>query len=74
MSRHGDSGHYEIGNVSIKSHAQNMTEAAKAIAKGLSRPCTVDGITIYPSQKELIKALGKGKTGLRSKSFRFVDK
>jgi hypothetical protein len=37
-----------------------------------SRPCTIDGITIYPSLRALGKALGSGKSGARHPSFRFV--
>ena len=37
-----------------------------------SKPCTVDGITIYPSVKELVNALGRNKEGRGSPNFRFV--
>lgn len=36
-------------------------------------PCTVDGITIFESRTDLIKTLGKGKLGLRSPSFRYIN-
>lgn len=35
-------------------------------------PCTVDGITIYPSRRALQKSLGRGKRGLKSPNFRYV--
>ena len=38
------------------------------------KQCTVDGVTIYSSQGELIKALGQGKAGLRSPNFRYINK
>jgi acetolactate synthase regulatory subunit len=47
---------------------------SQAVALGKSRPCTVDGITIYPSRLELIKALGQGKNGgSRSPTFRYIN-
>jgi len=33
---------------------------------------TVDGITIYPSRKTLISALGQGKSGLRHPNFKWI--
>lgn len=36
------------------------------------KPCTVDGVTIYPSKMALIAALGCGKLGSRSPTFQFV--
>ncbi len=36
------------------------------------KPCTVDGVKIYPSLKALIKELGKGKNGARSENLRYV--
>jgi hypothetical protein len=38
-----------------------------------SQPCTVDGITIFPSRRALVKELGQGKNGSRSSTFRFLD-
>lgn len=38
------------------------------------KPCTVDGITIYPSRQALIAALGHGKNGARSPNFRYINK
>jgi hypothetical protein len=42
--------------------------------KIVRKPCTVDGITIYPSCTALAAALGYGKNGTRSPSFRYIDK
>jgi hypothetical protein len=39
---------------------------------GIPRPCTVDGVTIYPSFKALVQALGQGKAGTRSPTFKYV--
>ena len=38
----------------------------------LSRACTVDGITIYPSRKSLVAKLGQGKTGLNHPNFCYL--
>lgn len=46
-------------------------QSAEARAKKC-RACTVDGITIYTSRKELIEALGLGKAGLNHPSFRYI--
>jgi hypothetical protein len=39
----------------------------------VSRPCTVDGITIYPSIGALANALGHGKEGANHPNLRFTD-
>lgn len=36
------------------------------------KPCTVDGVTIYPSLIELTRALGRGKNGSRSPTFSYI--
>lgn len=41
-------------------------------AKKLQKQCTIDGVTIYPSVRDLVLALGHGKTGVKSPSFRFI--
>jgi hypothetical protein len=48
---------------------------AKFAAKGhhMSRACTIDGATIYPSLQALIRALGQGKAGAKHPNFRYVD-
>lgn len=38
-----------------------------------SRPCTIDGIHVYPSVKALIDARGKGKQGRNHPDFRFIQ-
>lgn len=56
-------------NCAAQSIIQNKPEQ-KALR---SRPCTVDGVTIFESIKALCAALGKGKAGLRSPSFKFIE-
>ena len=36
------------------------------------KPCTIDGIIIYPSRNALVLALGHGKNGSRSSTFRYI--
>lgn len=48
-------------------------ERRKQRSESRKEPCTVDGITIFESRSDLIRALGKGKNGLRSPSFRFIN-
>ena len=50
---------------------KGKTRPAAAIASA-SKPCTVDGITIYPSRKALIDTLGQGKSGRYHPNFRYV--
>jgi len=38
-----------------------------------SKPCTVDGLVIYPSYTKLVEALGRGKAGSRHPDFRYVE-
>lgn len=38
------------------------------------KPCTVDGVKIYPSRQHLIAELGCGKKGSRSPNFRYISK
>lgn len=68
--------------ISASAKGKARSEAAKAaISTGkkgkpnviASRPCTIDGITIYPSLRALGKALGSGKSGARHPNFRFVE-
>ena len=51
---------------------KHTAERRANISKAQMKPCTVDGITIYPSKNDLIAALGQGRNGSRSPSFRFV--
>lgn len=37
------------------------------------KPCTVDGKTVYPSVRALVKSLGAGVNGRKSPRFRFVN-
>jgi len=43
-------------------------------AAALSKPCTVDGITLYPNLKALSLALGQGKAGAKHPNFRYIEK
>ncbi len=47
-------------------------ESIKKMSDAKSKPCTIDGVTIYPSKKQLGLTLGWGKTGTLSKSFRYL--
>lgn len=42
------------------------------ISSAQSKPCTVDGFTIYPSRKALISALGQGFAGKMHPNFRYL--
>lgn len=37
------------------------------------RRCTIDGITVFESVKDLVNTLGSGKSGSRSPNFRYVE-
>lgn len=54
--------------------AEELQEIAAKISKGNSAPCTVDGITIYPSLTELVRALGMGKKGRKHPNFQYVGR
>lgn len=45
---------------------------SEAWIKCFCKPCTVDGITIYPSKTALTRALGAGLKGARHPNFRYV--
>lgn len=51
-------------------HKKRIGQIAK---ESNSKRCTVDGVKIYPSLKELILELGQGKAGSRSPNFRYVE-
>ncbi len=82
MTRPHDLGHYEVGNVIIRTcnenHVERNTGVGRAsrtrgprIKAALEKPCTIDGI-IYSSQKALIAELGSGKNGARHAAFRYL--
>ena len=83
MSRIGDLGHYELGNVFIQTCSQNSRDANVGkslsltsrgrLSKAKCKPCTIDGITIYPSKMALDGVLGQGKHGSKHPNFRYVD-
>jgi len=64
----------------VKSRISERTKEVmqRMLAKGnhpnqrRSKPCTVDGVNIYPSRLALIDALGQGNDGARSANFRYV--
>jgi hypothetical protein len=85
MSRIADLGHYELGNVLIQTTEQNMAESNR-IKQSRSKPwtgetnlalkskaCTIDGVTIYPSRREMIRNIGSSKWGgANSPGFTYV--
>lgn len=44
----------------------------KRMKSAQDHPCTIDGITIFPSKRELARHLGYGKNGTRSPTFRYL--
>ena len=58
-------------------HAARSQEAkassANKVREKCSMACTTDGVTIYPSLTALVQALGQGKNGRRSPTFRYVE-
>lgn len=52
----------------------SFAKGVEAMAMKKRKPCTVDGVVIYPTVRALIKDLGSGKTGLRNPNFRYVKK
>ena len=60
--------HITLSNRSAEDAAQHAIN----ISKAKLRPCTVDGITIYASVRDLVKDLGQGINGRKSPNFRYV--
>jgi hypothetical protein len=60
----------KIGKVQSPEHIMKRT--AKMLWPPRDNPCTIDNITIYRTQQELVKSLGQGKKGLKSPTFRFL--
>ena len=54
------------------SRPEVKAKMARKMARSIAKPCTVDGITIYPSRTALIAELGEGKSGTRNPNFRYV--
>jgi hypothetical protein len=52
--------------------AQQTSEARKAYNATMNKPCTVDGIKIFPSRKALMAELGANKNGSGHPGFRYV--
>lgn len=69
-----------LGHKGIKFTEERRLKISKALTgkskPGLSilksKPCTVDGVIIYKSRRELGKILGQGKNGSKSPNFRYV--
>lgn len=55
-----------------RKHSVEAREKMKQPKLHLRKSCTVDGIVIYPSLKDLTNALGKGKDGSRNPNFRYI--
>lgn len=53
--------------------AQNRPEVKAKNAASHSKPCTVDGVTIFKSLKDLVASLGQGKSGRHHPNFRYID-
>jgi hypothetical protein len=51
---------------------KHTTAAIKANSISHMKPCTIDDITIFPSQKDLAKIFGWGKSGVKHSNFHFV--
>jgi hypothetical protein len=59
----------------LAASARNRSQEARVkIATKLGKPCTIDGITIYPSKIAMKRAIGRNKDGAGSSNFRFVEK
>lgn len=52
--------------------SEHMKGKPNMSAAKLQKPCTVDGIKIYPSVSALVAELGHGKNGVKSPNMRFV--
>lgn len=66
----------QIGRVYSDEARVKMSEKAKARFSGNAHPkslqCTIDGVRIFNSIKDLIRALGKGKNGLKHPEFKLL--
>lgn len=47
-------------------------ESIQKMRAAKSMPCTIDGITIFPSRKQLGATLGWGKSGVASPTFTYI--
>ena len=60
--------------MSVSHTGMSRSEETKAKLSSLrSKPCTIDGITIYNSRKEMRAILGQGKNGSGSPNFKYVE-
>jgi hypothetical protein len=76
--------HAKRGKSFTKSHCENISKsyrktearsnAIREANKSKRQSCTVDGVNIFESKSALEKMLGRGKTGSRSPTFRYLEK
>lgn len=52
--------------------ANRSPESIQKMRDAKSKPCTVDGVRIFASRKELGTTLGWGKSGVNSKTFKYL--
>jgi hypothetical protein len=65
--------HFRHASTELVEQRGLTIDAPPFISTLVRKPCTVDGITIYPSRRALVAALGENKTGARSPNFRYVS-
>jgi hypothetical protein len=53
-------------------HGKNCSTKKVSGLNNNPKPCTIDGIEIFKSRKDLISKLGWGNNGVRNKHFRYV--
>lgn len=63
----------ELARETTREATKKTWETRPRTFKGKRKQCTVDGIIIYDGVAELIKALGQGKKGYLSPSFRYIE-
>lgn len=57
----------------VQGRPERDSDTKNKISTTLSKPCTIDGLVIYPSQKALVAALGQGKSGSGHPDFRYLS-
>lgn len=58
--------------VESKRTVEEKAQTYEKMAQKIRKPCTVDGVKIYPSLRALCDELGHGSKGGRSPTFRYV--
>lgn len=61
-----------IGKTHSEEAKANMRKPRKSTAK-MCRPCTLDGVEIFPSVGALAKKYGTGRNGTRSPNFKYLE-